>query len=187
MRARIRCGNLNVSFMKDPLSRVLALDIHARRLGFVVFEGPECILDLGVRLFASSKDRSHRPAAAARKVAGIVLYFHPDLVLIRRNGKSSRRNLVASRRALSAISAELQALQVPAKLIRESTVRSHFRSLGPITRYHIAEFLATKHPQLAWHLPPPRKPWQSERAILTVFDAAALAAVHFYQSSQEST
>ncbi len=166
--------------MTEFYSRVLALDIRARRLGFVVFEGPDRILDFGVRFFASSRDCSSHAALAARKVAGLVLYFRPDLILLRGNSRRSLRNRPARHRALEAIRTELHSLHVPVIFIRESQVQHHFKKLGKLNRYQIAESLAARYPQLAWRLPPKRKPWQSEQAIFSVFDAVALAAVHFH-------
>lgn len=174
--------------MTEFYSRVLALDIRARRLGFVVLEGPDRILDFGVRFFASSPDSSGLAALAARKVAGLVLYFRPDLVLLRGNSRRSLRNRPARHRALKAIRTELQSLHVPVKFIRESHVQHHFKKLGRLDRYQMAESLAARYTQLAWRLPPKRKSWQSEQAIFCVFDAVALAAVHFHSEvSRDAT
>jgi len=39
------------------LTRVLALDLHPRRFGYVVLEGPERLLDWGVRSIAAKETR----------------------------------------------------------------------------------------------------------------------------------
>lgn len=165
--------------MSNSPTRVLALDIRARRLGYVVLEGPESILDFGVRSVAPSSRAADHPAVAARKAVRLALYFRPDMVLVRGNGRRSRRNRVAARDAFAAICADLHALNVEVRIIREGRIVRHFRSSGCTDRYRMAELLASRHPVLAWHLPPKRKPWQSEQAIFMVFDAATLAAVHF--------
>lgn len=197
-RFRVRLPETRITIPTDSLRELLAPGGQERRpspfastreLNSARFpEGPDRILDLGVRFFANSPDSSGHAAVAARKVAGLVLYFSPDLILLRGNSRRSRRNRPARHRALNAIRLELHALHVPVKFVRESQVQHHFTKLGKSDRYQMAESLAAQYPQLAWRLPPKRKPWQSEQAIFSVFDAVALAAVHFHHEvSNEPT
>jgi len=61
--------------------RVLAFDVHPRSFGFVVFEGPNCMLDWGVRSFRAGVNAVKVPAA--KKVLALLEEFRPSAVVIR--------------------------------------------------------------------------------------------------------
>jgi len=61
-------------------------------------------------------------------------------------------------------------------------VLEYFGHLGARTKQEIAETIAKQVPALALHLPVPRKPWRSEDDRMGIFEAAALAWIHFHSS-----
>ena len=62
--------------------------------------------------------------------------------------------------------------------IRQSTLLRYFRQYNATTKHEIAQAVAQIIPELAWRLPPKRKPWQSEAHRMSVFDAAAAVIAH---------
>jgi len=60
-----------------------------------------------------------------------------------------------------------------------AAVQATFREAGAITRYEIAQAIASYIPAFAHKLPRVQKLWQSEDERLSLFDAAALALTHF--------
>src|ERR1700674_1682474 len=61
--------------------RVLALDVHPRSFGFVVFEGPNQMLDWGVRSFRTGVNAVKIPAAT--KFLALLDEFRPSAVVAR--------------------------------------------------------------------------------------------------------
>jgi hypothetical protein len=61
------------------------------------------------------------------------------------------------------------------RAVLQRQVRSLFAQTGATTKYGIAEVIAKRFPELAPHLPRPRKPWNSEAEMMAVFDAVAFA------------
>src|SRR5258705_3391383 len=68
--------------------RVLALDVHPRSFGFVVFEGPNHMLDWGVRSFRSGVNAVKIPAG--KKLLLLFDEFTPSTIVIRE--RAARRN-----------------------------------------------------------------------------------------------
>jgi hypothetical protein len=58
-------------------------------------------------------------------------------------------------------------------------VRQVFASVGAVTRQEIAEAVARHLEPFQQHLPPRRRPWQSEDERMALFSAAALLLTHF--------
>ena len=52
---------------------------------------------------------------------------------------------------------------------------TQFAQGGRWNTHEVAQAIAKRFPELAWHLPRKRKPWQSEPKKQLIFDAAALA------------
>ena len=61
--------------------RVLALDVHPRSFGFIVFEGPNRILDWGTKSFRPGVNAVQIPAA--EKLLALFDEFTPSAVVIR--------------------------------------------------------------------------------------------------------
>src|SRR6266702_3808494 len=61
--------------------RVFALDVHPRSFGFVVFEGPNRMLDWGVRSFRTGVNAVKIPAGT--KFLALLDEFTPSAVIIR--------------------------------------------------------------------------------------------------------
>jgi hypothetical protein len=61
--------------------RVLALDVHPRSFGFIVFEGPNRILDWGIKSFRPGVNAVQ--ISAAEKLVALFDEFTPSAVVIR--------------------------------------------------------------------------------------------------------
>jgi hypothetical protein len=84
--------------------RVLALNVHPRSFGFVVFEGPNRMLDWGVRSFRAGVNAVKVPAAT--KFLALLDEFRPSAVVIRehltrRNAKKTKMLMMIERQARS--------------------------------------------------------------------------------------
>src|SRR5712691_1400655 len=101
--------------------RVLALDVHPRSFGFVVFEGPNRMLDWGVRSFRSGANAVKIPAAT--KFLALLDEFRPSAVVVRervvgRNPKKTKMLMMIERQASSR--------RIPVRLISRRDVNRAF-------------------------------------------------------------
>jgi len=152
--------------------RVLALDVRPRSFGYVVFEGPNQLLDWGVRSFRRGVNVVEVPRG--RKLEWLKEDYLPSVIILRAPGpKSKRRKFVAM------VEAKAERLGISVRLLRSGAVQKALGGQRRLTKYAIARALAERFPELRWALPPKRKPWQSEDYRMSIFDAAALGVAYF--------
>jgi hypothetical protein len=152
--------------------RILALEIRPRKIGFVVFEGPNRLLDWGVRSFAGH--RNNRQAMAADRVSRLLELHEPAMVVIRRKPDGGSEGGKMGHLILKAIRGETESRSVAFRSVSEKSVERSFQQDGYRTKHQIASALAERFADLHWKLPPKRKAWQSEHHNMAIFDAAAL-------------
>jgi RNase H-fold protein (predicted Holliday junction resolvase) len=157
--------------LRDETSRILALDVRARRIGFAVFETPAQVLEFGVTRFKS------RPTALAR-LDRLIRRTKPDGLVLLKIPSSSTRNTRGMQTILCGIWLIARRFSVAVTTIRERQVKQHFSEQGATTKYQVSLFLVKRFPELEWKLPQPRKAWQREHPNMSMFDAAALAVTY---------
>ena len=153
--------------------RVIALDVRSQNFGFVVFEGPNEILDWGVRSFRSGDNAVKIPAAT--KLLSLLDEFTPSAVVIRERatGRSTKKP-----KLLSIIERQVRSRRIPVRLITPREVNRAFVGFES-NKYEVASALAKQFPSLTSRLPPKRKCWQSEDYRMGIFDAAAVGVAYF--------
>ncbi len=149
----------------------MALDIRRRSFAFAVFEGPNNLLDFGVRSFRMGANRVRvRPR---EKLVALFDDFNPSTVVIRgRNADTGNWQSIIDQ----ALRRESIERRVPIRLVTRPNVINAFN--GSDRKYAIAVALAERFPALASKLPPKRKCWQSEDYRMSIFDAAALGVAY---------
>lgn len=158
----------------DKVLRVLAIDPTTRGFGFVVFEGPERLIDWG--LFHARRDKD---AACLRRVEALLDRYEPAAVVVEDPTSRACRRCARVRALLRAILEVSSRKKAMARSFSRADVRKVFCEVGVSTKYEIAGAISSRFPELAPRLPPPPKPWMSEREGMSVFDAAAFAAAYF--------
>ena len=152
-------------------ARILGLDIRSRRIGYAAFELPARLVDFGVTRFKSAE-------AATMRLASVLLTIQPSTVILRKISLTSSRNCpgtIAIQRVTRRL-ARRSAIKVA--FVSERKLRAYFGAKGASTRYQIASFLSQEYPELAWRLPRPRKPWETEYRNMSIFDAAAIGMTY---------
>ena len=145
--------------------RVLALEIRPRKAGFAVFEGA-ALQDWRVA--------GYGPASPAMRRLGSLIDLHaPSIVVIRRRSFLRKASAVAN--IGRNIQQEAARRMIQFRPLDASAVRALFTDRGHRTKHEIASQIADWFPELAWKLPPKRKPWQSEPHNAALFDAVAIA------------
>jgi len=155
--------------------RIVALDVHPRSFGFVLFEGPNRMLDWGIKSFRPGVNAVKIPAA--RKLLELLDEFVPSAIVIRE--QEQRRN----RKMLSTLQRQARNRKIPVLFMSRKDVNRAFVGFES-NKYEVASALAGQFPALASRLPSKRKIWQSEDYRMGVFDAAAVGVAYFVRYSR---
>jgi Holliday junction resolvasome RuvABC endonuclease subunit len=154
---------------------VLTIYPNTRGFAFVAFEGPLSPVDWSVKE-ARGRQKNSRCLLG---VAALLDQYRPDVLVLQDMSSSGTRRALRLRE-LNASIEELAGDQgIPVYAYSRAQVRQAFASFGFGTKHSIAEAIAKHIPAFERHLPPPRKPWMSEDARMSLFDAAALALTFF--------
>ena len=161
--------------MTEPRSqkRVLALDVHPRSFGFVVFEGPNRLLDWGIKSFRPGVNAVK--ISAAKKLLVLLDEFTPSAIVIR---KREVRRSTTKTKMLTTIESQSRRRRIPVRFISRGDVNRAFVGFES-NKYEVASALAKQFPALASRLPPKRKIWQIENYRMGIFDAAAVGVAYF--------
>ena len=139
-------------------------------MGFAVFEGAR-LLDWGVSTYG--RRGMNRRVMAGRKLNPLLDLHAPALVVLRK-----RRVSFVIGKALAPVMQILRKAAVRRSIglrfLTAEMVKSFFVARGCKTKHQVASALAKQYPELAWKLPAKRKPWETEKHSMTIFDAAAL-------------
>lgn len=152
-----------------PISerRILALSLDWQGFGFVIFDGPDNLLDYGTRNF---RYRMKIPLEA--KLLVLLEANQPDALVVVEPTTVIRKKISAK------ITKVAKTEKIPLRFISNEDVGKTFAPLNQ-NKYQIAATIADRHPELLLRLPSPRKDWQSEKFGITIFEAAAAGCVYY--------
>src|SRR5437660_3496361 len=120
--------------MLEPYQqRILALDIRPRSFAFVVFEGPNVILDWGARSFRRGVNAVRVPLGI--KVARLLDAYIPCLLVLER--PRTRRHV----RIVAAIRKQAKGQRIPIRLLSPKAIDEAFSGSND-NKHHIASALA---------------------------------------------
>jgi hypothetical protein len=147
-------------------TRVIGISARAHSFGFVVIEN-NTTLDYGVRTCY----RSQFDNCLADRFDRILREYDPSAVII----LSARSKAAKHRTGLTrnAIKSSARRNRVPTVFVPIRVLNRYFAQYGAATKHEIAAAVAQIMPELAWRLPPKRKPWQNEPYSMAIFHAAA--------------
>ena len=152
--------------------RVLAVALTSRGLGYAVLEGETSLIESS-RTSVRNGDKNSQCVAKVKKLTA---FYRPDALILQDvTAKGSRRNprIKALHREVMRLAAKHR---LSVDLISEKKLRCLLLGNASGTKHEMAETLAKHFPdELAFRLPPKRRPWQSEDSRMDVFDAVALA------------
>lgn len=156
--------------------RVLAIDPTTNGFGFAVMEGPERLIDWGVK-HAGGDDKNGRCLELTSKA---IAHYSPDLIVIEDYRNKGSRRCERVRSLLEEINNRASGSLVRVHRITRSDVRKAFAASAASTKHQIAKAIAERLPELGRRLPPYRHPWMPEDYRMSIFDAVALALT-FYE------
>ena len=116
--------------------RVLAFDLHPLCFGFVVTEGPDELIDWGVRSFRGGANAVKTPMS--KRLASLIDEYRPNALLVRtpRAGISRRANLIAKLAA---------ARHLPVRTLSLDAIREAFPHTNR-NKHEIAKAVAEREP-----------------------------------------
>ena len=158
-----------------PTQRVFALDPYSRGFGFVVFEGPEHLIDWGLKEARREKD-----TRCLRHVARLIETYHPDVLVIEATQDPQCRRCLRVRALLHAMSQLAAKKKLKTRSFSRQAVQATFSEVSAVTKYEMVNTIVARLPELLPWRPPFRKPWMSESSRASIFDAAALALTYFF-------
>jgi len=157
---------------------VLSVYVSTRGVAFVLSESSLSPVDWGVKE-ARGRGKNRRCLA---NIVAILDRYQPDILVLQDTSPTGTRR---ARRVtkLNADIAELgESRGIPVYAYTREDVCSAFNYFGAVNKQIIAEAIAKHVPAFERYVPPPRKPWMSEDARMSLFDAAALALVFFQRT-----
>jgi len=154
--------------------RVLALDPSTRGFGFAVLEGPNRLIDWGVK-----ETKVNKNARSLKLIDDLIDRYQSSIVVVEDyKGKGSRR-CRRIERLINDISKLASERKIKVRSISRVKIKQVFAESGAKNKYDIAIAIAKRFPELAPRLPRFRKPWMSEDYRMSIFDAVALAVAFF--------
>jgi hypothetical protein len=162
---------------------IIALELRAQEFGFAVFEGPGILLDWGCRSYRNG----NRSSTLAAKLTALLNTYAPVAIVVRR-----RVNLAPDvKRIIVAVTRSIKRVLMPSTArfasVTTKQVRSYFATFGSKTKHEIGGVLSKRFEELAYKLPPKRKPWQSERHGTIIFDAVASGSAFLDSSAHRES
>jgi Holliday junction resolvasome RuvABC endonuclease subunit len=155
--------------------RVLAIDPTTKGFGFAVMEGPEKLIDWGVKGVKGSKNQK-----SLELVSALIDHYQPDVIVVEDySGKGSRR-CKRIQELITRIIKLGSEKNVRIRNVSPFSVRRAFSESGDFTKHQIATAIAQRLPELASRLPPYRKCWMSEDYRMSIFDAVSFALTFFH-------
>lgn len=150
----------------------LAISLSSRGFGYAVMEG-----DTSLICYANKAFKQDRNARSLVQIGKIITLYQPNLLVLQDvNAKGTRRapRIKELHRKVLALAKKhnLKAMKISQTKLRVALLG---REAG--TKQELAELMAGRFPdELAAHLPPKRKTWESEDSRMDIFDAVVLAA-----------
>jgi hypothetical protein len=164
---------MNASF--DITKRVLAIDPTSKGFGFAVLEGPDMLIDWGVRHAGPDRNRGSLTQAAA-----LTERYSPEILVVEHTAAKGSRRRPRARRLVKSLLTLAKRHHVRPRRVPRRSVKQYFA----VTRnkHQIALEIIRRFPELEPHLPRTRTFWhglsESEDERTSYFDAIALALMN---------
>jgi len=171
----------------ETTKRVLAVDPTSHGFGFAILEGPNRLVDWGVK-----KLRHNKNARCRQEVLRLIADFEPDVVVVEHTKHKSCWRRLRVRRLIESLCTTAKKRHFRVSRIPRRSVQRHFGIHRPATKRQVAVAIAERFPELEPYLPPT---WDrlvkrlhaddSEDERFGIFDAVGFALT-FYEGSQST-
>src|SRR6266496_6608456 len=153
--------------------RVLAIDPSTRGFGFAVLEGPNRLIDWGVK-----ETKVNKNARSLKLIDDLIERYQPNVVVVEDYAGKGSRRCRRIQGLIKDISKLASKRNIKVRSFSRAKVKQAFSESGAVNKQEIAVTIANRFPELAPRLPRFRKPWMSEDYRMSIFDAVALALTY---------
>jgi hypothetical protein len=159
------------------LRRVLALYPQTRGFGFALFDSERRLVDWGLVGIRVGDKNIGTMNAMAKTIARL----SPTLIVAEDTRPKGSRRHPRIGRLHAMLLAHAHEHRIPFRRYSRAQV---FRYFNVSSKWELAHTIAHALPPLHPRLPPKRKPWMSEDARQSLFDAAALGLLSMYERTE---
>jgi hypothetical protein len=154
---------------------------NSRGVAFVVFDGPQSVIDWGLH----GPRSGHSQSLYLAGISALLERYGPTVLVVQNMSPHGTRRTERIRTLNAAIATLAESRNITIRSYSRVEVRKAFAPHGLVTKEGIAITVARHIPAFERYVPPPRKPWMSEHARMGLFDAAALALAFTWQVAEE--
>jgi hypothetical protein len=166
-----------------PHGLVLAIYLSARGFAFVLFEGHQGPVDWGMK----QARREHKNERCLAAIGHLINRYRPGVVVLQDMSLHGTRRAIRIRRLNLGIMRLAHNTGAEVVAFSRRDVMQVFATAAVETKRQLAEAIALRIPSFKRYLPPIRKPWMSEDARMSLFEAAALGWAFFHRSNVEQS
>src|SRR6266850_6971580 len=159
---------MNRAYTKDIC--VLAIDPSTRGFGFAVLEGPNRLIDWGVKETKTDKKKK-----SLKLIEDLIDRYLPKVIVVEDYAGKGSRRCRRIERLINDIAKLASKRQIKVRCFSRAKVKQAFSECGASNKQEIAIAIANRFPELAPRLPRFRKPWMSEDYRMSIFDAVSFA------------
>jgi hypothetical protein len=145
----------------------------------VIFEGPDFLIDWGVRQVEGHKNKASTAAAGE-----LITQYHPQIMVLEDVTAKGCRRRRRVRELVEILDCYARERGLTVRKIAQTTVKRTLLPLGIWNKNQMARFTAARFTELAGSVPPERKSWMSEDSRMAILDAAAFALGFFKTASR---
>jgi Holliday junction resolvasome RuvABC endonuclease subunit len=161
----------------ELLLSVLAIDPASRGLGYAILEGPDRLIDWGVK-----RCTDNSPSRSLDILEALIARYRPDVLVVEDSCCPGSRRCPRVDEILRQILRLARAHKIRTRRYSRSKIRA---ALGARSKHQIAQSIVEHFPELQPRLPAQRKPWESEAYAMAIFDAVALALTFFRLTARD--
>jgi hypothetical protein len=162
-------------------SRLLAVALTSRGLGYAVLEGENSLVESG----HMSVRYGYKNTICLAKVKGLTDFYRPNAIILEDAEAKGTRRHPRIKQLQRDVKVFAKKRKLPVKLIAGKQLRFLLLGNERGTKQEMAEELAKRFPlELGFRLPPKRRLWESADSRMDIFDAVELAVAHRMQTSQ---
>ncbi len=154
--------------------RVLAIAPCKRGFGFAVLEGPDELVDWGIK-----ETRQEKNSKCLQLIAILIERYCPDVIVMENYQSKDCKRWARTKELLEDIVKLALSKRAKLRKVSRSALRRKFSQYSASSKHQIAIEIGKQFPELAAHVPPNRKPWMTEVARMSIFNAVALALASF--------
>jgi hypothetical protein len=158
-------------------SSVLALFPTSPGYAYAYFQMRGRLFDWGLKRMSGS--RRDRNAKSMTDIQALIDRYQPDSVVVEDWSFPGSRRSGRIRRLHRSIVHAAQTRLIEVEKYSRHDVRTTFASVGAMSRYEIAQAVGREFPALVHRLPRRRRSWESERSVMGIFAAVALALTSY--------